>query len=316
MSKYAVIVGHGRSGTNWLHELFNYSEDTYCRNEPHELLSSPISQLNNYRVVVRNDQTQLLNEWDNIVDVISNRMGSYDSWIKEKKKYFKFGKGLYIFIRSNKLRKILSCFFKSLKGDEWDFPLQSVKISEWNKAYRIFKFVQSPGWAVFLLNNKSNVNVFHIVRHPGGFLNSWKNRYLSTEEVGEVHSANIERLKAIVQENSYWESVFGDINNLGLNESELWYWYYANQVIYEEGQGKAAYILIQYEELTKEPINVLDKLYKSIGLVITEEVRNNVLTSSQKSESISGSWRNKLSASEISLCERFSYLASKSFLTP
>jgi len=314
MSKYAVIVGHGRSGTNWLLELFNYSEDTYCRNEPHELLSSPISQLNSYRVVVREDQTQLVGNWDNMIDIISNRMGIYDAWIKEKKTYFKLRKSLYILIRSNKIRKILGCFSQKFKGDEWDFPQQSVQKDEWNKAYRIFKIVQSPGWAVFLLNNKKKVNVFHIVRHPGGFLNSWKNRYLSTEEVAKVHSVNIERLKTVVRENARWGNIFGDISNLGLNESELWYWYYANQVIYEEGKGKSAYTLIQYEELTKQPVNVLDKLYKAIGLVITEDIKNNVIASSQASETISDSWRNKLSVSDIALCEQFVSLAAESFL--
>jgi len=316
MSKYAVIVGHGRSGTNWLLELFNYSEDTYCRNEPHELLASPISQLNSYRVVVRKDQAQLVSHWDNIIDSTSNRMGVYDEWIKPNKKYFNLKKVLYIIIRSNKIRKILSCFFKSLKGDEWVFPLRSVKIDEWNEAYKIFKFVQSPGWTVFLLNRKNNVNIFHIVRHPGGFLNSWKNRYLSTEEREAVHSANIERLKTVAREDARWESIFGDIGNLGLNESELWYWYYANQVIYEEGKGKPTYTLIQYEELTKQPVNVLDKLYKAIGLVITEDVKNHVLASAQTSETISGSWRNKLSVSEIALCEQFADLATESFLSP
>jgi len=61
MNDYAVIVGHGRSGTNWLHKLFDLSEETYCRNEPHELSDSPISRFNYQRVIVRNDQ-EILNK--------------------------------------------------------------------------------------------------------------------------------------------------------------------------------------------------------------------------------------------------------------
>jgi len=314
MDKYAVIVGHGRSGTNWLHELFNNSEETYCRNEPHELLDSPISELNDDRVTIRADDSKLISRWDELIDIISNRMSDIDPWILEKKKYFKLGKALYIALRSNKLRKLLSFGFKSLKKDEWDLPTQSVKQSEWNKAYRIFKFVQSPGWAVFLLKNRAHIAVFHIVRHPGGFLNSWKNRYLSAEEEQQVHADNIQRLKTVSEESTRWADVFGDINNMDLNESELWYWYYANQVIYEEGRGKAAYTLIQYEELTKHTVNVLDRLYRAIGLVITADVKNKVLASSQNSENISSSWQKKLSVSEISLCERFASLASDGFL--
>ena len=42
---YALITGQGRSGTNWLLELFDASSKTFCRNEPDRLEGSPLGLL-------------------------------------------------------------------------------------------------------------------------------------------------------------------------------------------------------------------------------------------------------------------------------
>ncbi len=43
--KYILIVGQGRSGTNWLLDLLDLSVMTHCRNEPNKLETSLFSQL-------------------------------------------------------------------------------------------------------------------------------------------------------------------------------------------------------------------------------------------------------------------------------
>jgi len=313
MKKYAVIVGQGRSGTNWLLDLFNLSEKTYVCNEPHELVSSPICQFNPYRVVVRNNQEKLENSWDSTIGAVANRMSTIDPWVVDNKNYFRFRKFIYVFLRSNKIRRFLSLFCKKLANDEWEMPSIAIDDVEWKKAYRIFKFVQSPGWADFLLKARSDVHIFHIVRRPGGFLNSWRNRYLSTEEQCQVHDENLNRLRDIAVEDKFWAGKFGDIEQLGLIESELWYWFYANETIYQAGVGKSHYTLIMYEELASTPVKILKKLYSTLGLSISNEIENKVLKSSQNSRNISDNWKEKLSNDEIILCEKFTKLAAKSF---
>ena len=314
MKNYAVIVGHGRSGTNWLLGLFDLSEKTYCRNEPHELLNSPVRKFESYRVVVRKNQEDLTNNWDETIAEEGNRMGIIDEWIKIKKSYFNARKIIYYVLRSNKLRALLSVFFKKLRNDEWLLPEQAVIKSEWKKAYRVFKFIQSPGFVDFLLRKKNNAHIFHIVRHPGGFLNSWKNRYLTREEKKFVHSNNLSRLHDVANEDENWAKQFGDIDKLGLVESELWYWYYANEMIFQAGQGKSTFTLIMYENLTQNPVEVLKALYQVAGLNFSSEIENKVLLGAKNSQTISSSWRKKLDNEELLLCDKFVEMAKLSFL--
>ncbi|MEQ9482329.1 hypothetical protein [Coleofasciculus sp. F4-SAH-05] len=42
---YILIVGQGRSGTNWLLDLLDLSSETHCRNEGDQLATSPLAQL-------------------------------------------------------------------------------------------------------------------------------------------------------------------------------------------------------------------------------------------------------------------------------
>ncbi|OUR71051.1 hypothetical protein A9Q78_10525 [Methylophaga sp. 41_12_T18] len=313
MDKYAVIVGQGRSGTNWLLDLFNLSEETYSRNEPHELDSSPISEFDSHRVVVRAQQKILNDKWDEVIRQVGIRMSAIAPWITTRKSYFNLSKFLYMSVRSNKFRRVLSLYFKAFKADEWLMPSWAVKNIEWTKVLRVFKFVQSPGWADFLLNCRRDVHVFHIVRQPGGFLNSWRNRYLSTEENQKVLKNNLCRLHEISRESKYWSDLFGDIDSLGLIESELWYWYYANETIYQAGAGKSNYSLIMYEELASNPVKVLRELYSKIGLNLSESIEGSVVSGAKNSKAISGSWRKKLTTTEIELCEMFTEKANSSF---
>jgi len=313
MKKYSVIVGQGRSGTNWLLDLFNLSETTYVRNEPHELNTSPISELNSFRVAVRSNQELLIKEWDLKIELVNNRASAIDPWIPKGKVYLKFNRLKYMLLRSIRCKKILSMFIEKFRVDEWDMPLSSVDNAIWKNAYRVFKFVQSPGWAEFLLKNKAHVHVFHIVREPGGFVNSWKNRYLSIEESKVVHNNNLLRLKDISTQDDKWREKFGDIDQLGLIESELWYWYYANEVIYQAGFGKKNYSLIIYEELAAKPLEKTKELYSAIGLNVTQKVESEIIKMSKNSKEISNSWRKNLTSEEVALCEGFHALAMKSF---
>ena len=42
---YALIAGHGRSGTNWLLHLLDRSATTHCRNEPNEIAGNAFAAL-------------------------------------------------------------------------------------------------------------------------------------------------------------------------------------------------------------------------------------------------------------------------------
>ena len=45
LSKYILIAGHGRSGTNLALDLLDCHRSTFCRNEPNEVIGSSFTQL-------------------------------------------------------------------------------------------------------------------------------------------------------------------------------------------------------------------------------------------------------------------------------
>ena len=49
---YALLIGQGRSGTNYLLSLLDQSAATHCRNEPDQLDSSALSRLAEFRFFV------------------------------------------------------------------------------------------------------------------------------------------------------------------------------------------------------------------------------------------------------------------------
>ena len=56
---YALLLGQGRSGTNYLLHLLNQSPLTHCRNEPDEVEDSALRRLSPYRFFV-DDPEELL----------------------------------------------------------------------------------------------------------------------------------------------------------------------------------------------------------------------------------------------------------------
>ena len=75
---YALVSGHGRSGTNWLLELLDLSPQTFCRNEPSGILNSPLKQFDYDRFVKRANQCALAESWDDAVRWTASHVGERD----------------------------------------------------------------------------------------------------------------------------------------------------------------------------------------------------------------------------------------------
>ena len=144
----------------------------------------------------------------------------------------------------------------------------------------------------------------HIVRHPGGFLNSWINRYVNRFNYGEIKTANAERLEIISHLDSEWKNRFDDIQSMTAEESELWYWLYANEMIFRAGQGQDNYLLIIYEELANEPLKLVNSIYSKCRLFCTPELEDKIALQAISSPSIATKWRSKLSSQQIKLVKK------------
>jgi hypothetical protein len=171
-------------------------------------------------------------------------------------------------------------------------------------ALPVLKFTQVPGWACWVLENRPATAVLHIVRHPGGFLNSWRNRYLAQHERETVLHENRERLRQIAEADPAWGRRFCDIRTMSLDESELWFWRYAAEAIHEAGAESSHYRLINYERMTVDPIGTARDVFEFCGLPWESDTEHRVAGTAAESKSIAKAWRDRLSAEDVALIER------------
>jgi hypothetical protein len=304
---YAIVTGYGRSGTTWLLELFDCSSETFCRNEPDLIPASPLIALSNDGRLIGGDQDELVKRWDAAVDWTARHMGDGDLRIRVPKSYIYAPSGwlgLYRAAHGPKLRPVFAKLVPALRGGEWPLHWWLGSGRRLSRAVPVLKLLGSPGWMVFVLRNRPGVPVFHLVRHPGGFLNSWSRRYLALRERNEVTSANRERLRELASVDSSWGERFGDIDGMSAEESELWSWRYCNEVVHEAGRASDHYHHIIYEDLVRDPIPIMKRLYAACGLRWSKTVERSIESKSPGSPSIASAWRDRLQPEQQELIER------------
>lgn len=302
---YALIVGHGRSGTTWLLELLDLSPQTFCRNEPDLAARSPFQELWHDGRVCRRSPAALDGGWDQAVRWTVARMGHTDLPAKVAKDYpspLSRSRGLSRLVPGKTLRRYARAAVLSLRGEEWALPGSVRDQRGFEQALPIIKFVQAPGWAAFVLRHRADVPVFHIARHPGGFLNSWSKRYLREADPAAVRESNRQRLEDVAREYPHWAERFGDPAAMSTDESELWYWRYATEAIHDAGQGNPLYRLINYEALAADPVPVLRDCFAACGLNWTGAIESAVAAA--PAESIAHGWRKAVGDDRLAIIDR------------
>jgi hypothetical protein len=169
----------------------------------------------------------------------------------------------------------------------------------------VLKLTIVPGWIVWVLQNRPAAQVLHIVRDPGGFLNSYIKRWLSLQaDLEEVTHVNRNILSQIAAHEPDWAERFGNIEGMSLLESELWYWVYCSETIHKAGEGNPRYQLILYGNLVRDPVETSRSLYQDCGLEWDDSIEQAIRRSSQRSGEIATAWQHALDAEQIALVER------------
>lgn len=306
MRRYGLIIGQGRSGTNWLLQLFDFSRETFCRNEPDECRGSRFLALADAR-----DRESLVPEragelWDAAVDAALSLLGERDHRARVAKLFLYEPArrlGLYRALRSPRFRRAASTLVASLGAGEFPLPRCVGSSARLRDSFGVLKLNMAPGLAAFVLRARPEVPVFHIVRHPGGYLSSWSTRYLASAERTEVERANRARIEAVRRDNPAWATRIPDPQRLDTESLELWYWRFANEVIYAAGRARPAYYLVSYEELTRNPVATMRPLYAACGLAFTPEMEAAVGRTAAASREIAGKWRERLDEHQKQLVE-------------
>ena len=144
----------------------------------------------------------------------------------------------------------------------------------------------------------------HIVRDPGGFLNSLTKRLWSKLDMEKVVRGNRDRLAGLAACHPIWAQRFGDIATLSAVESELWYWRYAVETIHEAGAGNPRDQLVKYEELTRNPTEISDAIYQGCGLEWNTAIEQEIQKMSGESQAIATTGRHQLDADQAATVER------------
>jgi hypothetical protein len=304
---YVLIVGQGRSGTNWLLDLLDLSPQTYCRNEANKLPPSPLAQLPSGTVCTP-FSSEFGQDWDRAIAAAAMRMGERDRLNLEHKFYIHqphLPGGLFL-MAGKRRRQWLSLINRELNQSDWTVPAWLLDLQKLKEATTVFKLNQVPAWARWVLQNRPEVMVIHIVRHPGGFLHSWKSRYSTTLEPEQLRQDNNQRLHRIAaaDPDSHWRSAFGDVETMTIDESELWYWRYTSETIDSVGAGCPNYVRVIYEDLVSNPAAVTKLLYQKCQLPWTDAIEQKVVQESSQSSSIASTWQSKLSSEQLEAIKR------------
>ncbi|WP_353259306.1 sulfotransferase [Prochlorothrix hollandica] len=319
---YALVVGNGRSGTNWLLSMLAASPQTHCRNEPHDIASSPFHRLPSASEI-RQDPDLMADRWRQFVLWTTTHMGERDHRITAPKTYvhpLSQKLGVAYFPVRPKIRRALMLVLPALRQAEWLMPWWIGSQSRLGQATGVLKINDLRAWIVrWVLETQPQVPVLHIVRHPGGQLQSGMSRFFSGLTAAQRESeTQLYRgiLKTAIQVDPHWREVLGDeshLDRLDLMEAVAWFWRYNNEEIYTLGQQYPNYHLVVYEQLALAPLDYARQVYDACGLAYTPAVEAHINAGtrqsvwgklSQSSAEVAQSWKKKLSLEYQALAQQ------------
>ena len=309
---YALLIGQGRSGTNYLLSLLDQSPATHCRNEPDQLDSSALALLSPFRFFV-DDEPGLATHFDPAVRQAARCVGPRDHRSDVEKAWLRRGRRRagYFYLRQ-RYRAVERLIHrrKPMDGKELVYPGWMVDARELEQSFHVFKLNAAVGYGGWALRERPAARVIHIVRHPGGFLKSWHKRWVRGEGGQERGKGNADtlreedRLPEIARRDPAWAKLLGDVAAIGRAESELWWWRYLNEALHAAGRGRAGYAHVLYENLAHDPEGVSRAVYGFSGLEWNEALAQRVRSISRGAEKIARAWKDELEPAMVALVEK------------
>ncbi len=250
-------------------KILDLSRQTHCRCEPNELAGSLFGVLPDSCLCMEHDDGRFAEIWDNAVEWAGMRMGERDSFpLSPKRHIWPMAQRLQIYrlLKHGTVRRAMGFVCSSLRRAEWELPRWIGNREALAEAAVVLKTGPVPGWADWIVRNRPETKMVHVVRHPAGFLHAYHIRWLTGRDVGTVCELNRARLKKISQVDIGWAERFGDIERMSVCEAELWYWVYVCEVTHCAGDGRDNYVLIRDEDVVGDPVGAGKRLYEACGL--------------------------------------------------
>lgn len=273
---YGLILGQGRSGTNWVLDVLDASPRTFCRNEPDLCMPSFMDPLPvSWRIGA--EGARLAKWWDTVAEQTATHMGDLDHRLDHPKDYvhpFAQRTGIAQLSARPRARQIASRVLWSWADGEWKMPRWVGNLDAPNTV-SIFKLVQCYNWAAWVLDNRPHIPVIHVVRHPGSRHESFLRRYLAMADPEQTRLEKIEQLRTLAK-NEALQGRMGRPDDLTLEEAETWFGVYQMELIEQRAAYLPQYLRLRYEDLVTEPEQTVATLFDHLGLALTSDVRDRI----------------------------------------
>lgn len=270
MNRCVVITSAGKSGSKRALKVFDLSPQTHCRCEPNALEGSRFDALPSREVLHPGNNEAMALQWDQAVEAAARCIGIRDHLPSPPKRYqWSVARQLrlYRLLKHAKLRRALSIAMPSLRGAEWPLPRWLGSRQALAQAALVLKIGPAAGWVPWLLEYRPQARIINIVRHPGGFLNSYIGRWLTNaDRKKNAPRLNRARLHCVARFDRQWARRLDQIDRMSAVEAELWYWRYVYKTIHAAGRDNPQYLLVRDEDLVADPVGTAKRLYQFAGL--------------------------------------------------
>lgn len=269
--RYAVIIGHGRSGTNLSLDILDCHPNTICRNEPGALAGCAMNGLPG-----KLEDGELPDNfpklWREALDRSCVSRGARDRGGRMHKSYYTSHLGACFVegvLPHTRVRKALGLVDFGLGGNEWDVG-KFQKATNGAGIFPVYKILLRPHWVLNTHATDTGQFVIHVMREPLGMIKSWRGRYVSRAKGGPaaVHAANMATIDKILDHFGGKLKSGEPFSESSLVETELWRWRYMNEVAYRALAASDRYRVWTYSDLMCHRQETAEEGFAWLGLSI------------------------------------------------
>jgi hypothetical protein len=284
-----LITCAGRSGSKWMLKMLDFHPQTLGRNEPDRPNMDPSLS----------DPTTL--DWEERAMASGARIGFVDQaptvlkdharlWVKMTRA----DKLLYM----HKLQKLFGRY--PVAGYPW-LMYNTKRIAN---AQRVMKIVNARHMICRMLEETTHIPVIHLIRHPGGMLNSWLNRFAPTQDQEALLQKQQRIFSRICEQDPDFAEIAGPMECKELAELKVWCWRHAQEHMLGLGRAHPRYAQVTFEHLSQRPVDIMEPIYALCGLEYTDSIRSLIQRETADSPEIASAWKRKLSAEHQDMVDR------------
>lgn len=301
-SKLILLIGLGRSGTTWIGKIFDSHPDTYYMHEPDNWCKKiPLPTITNPTTNIPDTLGMYL---DSLIEIKNSQI------VGKLPAFPKSYHGLFV----NRIRTLNINLSKVAAKFSIRIPIFNYNLkNKLSNSRLVWKSIESLGRLDYFTKSSENIHIIHIIRHPCGFISS----VLRGEKVGVFDSdcatsedfGVFDLLSKTEQAQAHGISLqtFKEMTSL---ERLAWKWVLVNEKALVEGKLHNQTMLLKYEDLCANPIEVAKQLFEYCGLNWNIQSENflSKSTNTNKTQYYSvfkdpkqaaSKWKNELSPTDI-----------------